>query len=186
MLDTNTVSNMPYSIVNWSILLCRFYMIFHWSPMDSRNEIFKWNIFRVTGPLREESTGHRWTPSQRSVTWSFDVFLVYAWTNGWTNNRDNMRRPRADNDVTVMSHIGPLRRKVCPCHDVIRVFLSMTGMSQTNSEIMAWISNYTQTKGWDVNSYMHAHELKWSHSRFLPISRAYTYIHIQLQWLMKS
>ena len=125
-------------------------------------------------------------PSQRPVTWSFDVFLVYAWTNGWTNNRDNMRRPRADNDVTVMSHIGPLRRKVCPCHDVIRVFLSMAGMSQTNSEIMTWISNYTQTKGWDVNSYMHAHELKWSHSRFLPISRAYTYIHIQLQWLMKS
>ena len=33
------------------------------------------NIFRATGPLWRESTGHRWIPSQRPVTWSFDVFF---------------------------------------------------------------------------------------------------------------
>ena len=32
------------------------------------------SIFRVTGPLRWELTGHRWIPAQRPVTWSFDVF----------------------------------------------------------------------------------------------------------------
>ena len=33
------------------------------------------NIFRVTGLLWGESTGHRWIPSQRSVTRSFDIFF---------------------------------------------------------------------------------------------------------------
>ena len=33
------------------------------------------NIFRVTGPLCGEFTGHRWIPSQRPVTRSFDVFF---------------------------------------------------------------------------------------------------------------
>ena len=33
------------------------------------------NIFCVTGPLREESTGHLWIPSQRPMTRSFDVFF---------------------------------------------------------------------------------------------------------------
>ena len=33
------------------------------------------NIFCVTGPLYREFTGYRWIPSQRPVTWSFDVFF---------------------------------------------------------------------------------------------------------------
>ena len=33
------------------------------------------NIFRVTGPLWGEFTGHRWIPLQRPVTQSFDVFF---------------------------------------------------------------------------------------------------------------
>ena len=33
------------------------------------------NIFRVTGPLCGEFTGHRWIPAQRPVTQSFDVFF---------------------------------------------------------------------------------------------------------------
>ena len=33
------------------------------------------NIFRVTGPLCGEFTGHRWLPAQRPVTRSFDVFF---------------------------------------------------------------------------------------------------------------
>ena len=33
------------------------------------------NIFRITGPLCREITGHRWIPSQRSVTRSFGVFF---------------------------------------------------------------------------------------------------------------
>ena len=33
------------------------------------------NIFRVTGHLCGEFTGLRWIPTQRPVTWSFDVFF---------------------------------------------------------------------------------------------------------------
>ena len=33
------------------------------------------DIFRVTGPLWRESTGHRWIPSQNPGTLSFDIFL---------------------------------------------------------------------------------------------------------------
>ena len=39
------------------------------------------NIFRVTGPLCGEITGHRWIPSQRPVTRNFAVFFICAWTN---------------------------------------------------------------------------------------------------------
>ena len=31
--------------------------------------------------------------------------LIFAWTNGWANNRDDLRRHRAHYDVTVMSRI---------------------------------------------------------------------------------
>ena len=33
------------------------------------------NIFRVTGPLCGEFTGHRWIPSTKAVTQSFDFFF---------------------------------------------------------------------------------------------------------------
>ena len=50
-------------------------------------------------PVNDEST------SQRPVTWSFDVSLICAWTNGWVNNRDaGDLRPHSDHyDATVMS-----------------------------------------------------------------------------------
>ena len=43
-------------------------------------------------------------PSKRPVTRGFDVSLIWAWTNGWVNNRDagDLRRHRAHYDVTVM------------------------------------------------------------------------------------
>ena len=43
-------------------------------------------------------------PSQRPVTWSFDVFVDLAWPNDWTKNRDggDLRRHHAHFDVTVM------------------------------------------------------------------------------------
>ena len=59
------------------------------------------NIFRVTGPLCGELTGHRWITSTKAN----DAELIYAWTHGWANNRDagGLRRHRAGYDVTVMS-----------------------------------------------------------------------------------
>ena len=60
------------------------------------------SISRVTGPLCGEFNGE--FPSQRPVTWSFDVFFIYARINGWVNNREagDLRRHRAHYDVNVM------------------------------------------------------------------------------------
>ena len=45
-------------------------------------------------------------PSQRPVTRSFAVYLIYAWTNGWANNRyaGELGRHGAHHDVTVMDY----------------------------------------------------------------------------------
>ena len=61
------------------------------------------NIFRVTGYLCGEFTGHRWIPAQRPVARSFGVFFC-AWINSWVNNREagDLRHHRAHYDVTVM------------------------------------------------------------------------------------
>ena len=62
------------------------------------------NIFRVTGPLCGEFTGPGEFPAQRPVTRSFDVSLIYAWTNDWVNNREagDLRRQRGHYDVILM------------------------------------------------------------------------------------
>ena len=44
-------------------------------------------------------------PSQRPVTRSFDIFFIFAWINGWVNNREagDLRRHHVHYDVIVMS-----------------------------------------------------------------------------------
>ena len=58
------------------------------------------NIFRVTGPLCGEFTGHRW---QWRGTLMFS--LICVWINGWVNNREagDLRRHCAHYDVTVIN-----------------------------------------------------------------------------------
>ena len=64
--------------------------------MTSPNE----NVFRVTGPLCGEFTGHRWI----SLTMASDAELCCFLWKGWVNNRDagDVRRHRAHYDVIVM------------------------------------------------------------------------------------
>ena len=61
------------------------------------------NIFRVTGPLCGEFTGHRWINFTKAMTRSFDVLWSAPWING-VNNREasDLRRYRAHCDVIVM------------------------------------------------------------------------------------
>ena len=61
------------------------------------------SIFRVTGPLCGEFTGHRWIPLAKAS----DAELwcsICAWINDWVNNRNagDLRRHRAHYDVTVI------------------------------------------------------------------------------------
>ena len=63
------------------------------------------DIFRVTGPLCGEFTGHRWIPRTKASDTELWCFL---WTNDWINNQDvgDLRRYHAHYDVTVMESIG--------------------------------------------------------------------------------
>ena len=63
------------------------------------------NIFRVTGPLCGEFTGHRWIPRTKASDAELWCFLWSApRINGWVNNREagDLRRQRAHYDVIVM------------------------------------------------------------------------------------
>ena len=73
------------------------------------DEVIKWDIFRITGPLFEEFTVEfphkgRW---RRALIFS----LMCVWINGWVNNReaDDLRRHRTHYDVTLMCAL------TCPC-----------------------------------------------------------------------
>ena len=67
------------------------------------------NIFRVTGPLCGEFTGHPWI----SITKASDAellmfFMICAWLNGWVNNREagDLRRHRAHYDAIVICQLS--------------------------------------------------------------------------------
>ena len=63
------------------------------------------NIFRVTGHLRGEFTGHRWIPrTKASVAKLWCFLLICTWINASVHNREagDLRRHRAHYDATVM------------------------------------------------------------------------------------
>ena len=63
------------------------------------------NIFRITGLLWWEFTGHRWIPLTKASDAELWGFLWSApWIDGWINNREtgDLRRHRAHYDVNVM------------------------------------------------------------------------------------
>ena len=73
------------------------------------------NIFRVTGPLCGEFTGHRWIPLTKASDAELWCFLWSApWINGRVNNSEagDLRRHRAYYDVIVMIIWWPVSRRV--------------------------------------------------------------------------
>ena len=62
------------------------------------------NVFRVTGPLCGEFTGHRWIPIIKASDAELWCFFICARRNSWINNREagDLRRHRVHYDVTVM------------------------------------------------------------------------------------
>ena len=62
------------------------------------------NIFRVTGPLWGEFTGHRWIPLTSQWRGALMFSLIWPWTNGRINNRDagDLRHHCVHDDVTVI------------------------------------------------------------------------------------
>ena len=78
----------------------------HLTSIFSMHEDFI--IFRVTGPLCVEFTGHWWIPLTKAGAAELWCFL---WSgpekNGWVNNRDaaDLRRHRSHYNVTVMVYM---------------------------------------------------------------------------------
>ena len=70
------------------------------------------NIFRATGHLCGEFTGHRWIARTKASDGCVALMfsLICAWINGWVNNRESgdFRRHRPHYDVTVMNNLGTL------------------------------------------------------------------------------
>ena len=73
----------------------------HFVKMTSSNE----NIFRVTGHLCGQLTGHRWIPHTKASDAELWCFLWSgSWINGWVSNGEagDLRRHCAHYDVIVM------------------------------------------------------------------------------------
>ena len=71
------------------------------TPMSSNG-----NMFRVTGHLCGEFTGHRWIPCKKASDaelWFFS--LICVWIYGWENNREagDLRRYRVHFGVIVIN-----------------------------------------------------------------------------------
>ena len=94
-------------------ILLKEYVVVLWRSREflfSKGQWCAGNIFRITGPLYGEFTGHRWVPLTRSSDAELCFFsLICAWINSGENNRevDHLRRHLANYDVIVMGS----------CHD---------------------------------------------------------------------
>ena len=89
-------------VIGWNPL------IFYWNLHD---DIINGNIYRVTGPLCGEFTGHRWIPLTKASDAELWCFLwSCTWINAWVNNLETgyLRRHHAHCDIIVMiSHCIP-------------------------------------------------------------------------------
>ena len=81
-----------------------------------------WNTTRVTGLLCGYLTGHQWIPLTKDHWCGVLMFsFIYAWTNGWMNNRDagDLRRHCGHYDVTAMFIL--MKNKNIPIYTVFTV-----------------------------------------------------------------
>ena len=115
------------------------------SKMTSSNE----NIFRVTGPLCGEFTGHRWIPLTKAMTRNFHVFFDLGLNKTWVNIREtvDLRRRRAHYDVIIMGIMLWLHDQ--PCAEVVimlhacRLSAFTCNVNDQNSLSCCWGMNST-------------------------------------------
>ena len=87
-------------INQWMIHAC---VVFEAPMMTSSNG----NIFRATGPMCGEFTGHRWIPCTKSSDTELWFFFDLCLNKAWVNNREtgDLRRHPDHYDIIVMSHV---------------------------------------------------------------------------------
>ena len=85
----------------------------------TRDDVIKWRLFHVTGPLCGEFTGHRWIPLTKASDAELWCFLWSApWINGWVNNCEDgdLRRHRAHHDVIIIKLATYATAAELSCH----------------------------------------------------------------------
>ena len=116
------------------------------------------NIFRVTGPLCGEFTGHRWICLTKASDAELWCFLWSApWVNGWVNNRGtgDLSRHRAHYDVIVMH--GEI-------FQFTRASQYQKMIKKNRIYIIMSLQNYSALMGWRLNHYSHvaSHLTTWT------------------------
>ena len=109
----------------WSILFFRlccaiFSPVLHWKCYDDgtrdhlRDDVIKWKRFpRYWSFVKGIHRSPVDSPHKGQWRGALIFSLIYAWTNGWANNRDagDLRRHRAHYDVIVMNWEFPSKFK---------------------------------------------------------------------------
>ena len=122
LLGQTWITNMAISfrkttLQSLIILIVHECFTLHFRKVNNMMTSSNGNIFRVTGPLCGEFTGHGDFPAQRPVTRSFDFSKICAWIDGCVNNREagGLRRNRAHYDVIVMNTHRTIAALLTPC-----------------------------------------------------------------------
>ena len=118
-------------------------------PSHYRMTSWSGNIFRVTGPLFGEFTGHRWIPLTKARDAGLWCFLLSApWINGWVKNNKagDLRRHRAHYDVIVMIDSS----KGFPCARKQSQGRLIVDWTPRNNFFMKLVSNYISFQLWYI------------------------------------
>ena len=114
-----------------------------WTIVDSSSMMTSsnGNIFRVTGLLCGEFTGHRWHRGQLRGALMF--CLVCAWINDWVNNREagDLRRHRAHYDVIEMIGGAKWHSPGGDSQEILKIFVSLVGVPNLKIKGHSYISD---------------------------------------------
>ena len=111
------------------------------------------SIFRVTGPLWGESTGHRWIPLTKAIDAELWCFL---WSTPeqtvWVNNRDasDLRCHNAHYDIMVMIYYNHNNNKymITPNFDITRGIPYLTPVGDPWAFILYILEKGNQVYNW--------------------------------------
>ena len=121
----------------------------------NHDDVIKWKIFRVTGPLCGEFIGDRWIPSQRPVMRSFDVFFDLRLNKRLSKQRDagDLRRHRTHYDVTITQNVYHQIRNVFFYFygRYNKVFLEQSWSTYNLKMIVTWRQSATYSRFGPIN-----------------------------------
>ena len=149
----------------------------YWKPrvimMTSSNR----NIFRVTGPLWGEFTGHRWIPLKSLWLEALMLLLICAWIHSLVSNREagDLRPHRAHYDVIVMVTITTFSSPALPFHETCR--FSVNGNDNNDVPMLDKLVKLTR-QFWTFTVTSHTWRQSWHYNEF-------RFQWIRVQWKLR-